>query len=83
MKKLFRLLGIIPHEFVADKLAHVRAVEKSYRDEVREEATEKLKVLNPLTDGAKIKVVMDAMNIKLQISHEIEAGILDFVNQLK
>ena len=55
MKKVFKLLGIVSYEEIDSKLAQVRAIEKSYRDEVRERMTKELNELNPLTDGAKIK----------------------------
>jgi hypothetical protein len=83
MKKLFKVLGIVAYEELDHKVAQMRAIEKSYRDEVRERMTKDLNELNPLTDGAKIKELMELMNIRLQLSHDIEAGILDFVNSLK
>ena len=39
MKKVFKLLGIVSYEEIDSKLAQVRAIEKSYRDEVRERMT--------------------------------------------
>ena len=83
MKKLFKVLGIVAYEELDHKVAQMRAIEKSYRDEVRERMTKDLNELTPLTDGAKIKELMELMNIRLQLSHDIEAGILDFVNSLK
>ena len=83
MKKLFKVLGIVAYEELDHKVAQMRAIEKSYRDEVREKMTKDLNELNPLTDGAKIKNLMELMNNRLQLSHDIEAGILDFVNSLK
>lgn len=83
MKKVFKLLGIVSYEELDHKVAHVRAIEKSYRDEVRERMTKELNELNPLTDGAKIRQLMDNMNAMLTLSHSIEAGVLDFVNSIK
>jgi len=83
MKKVFKLLGIVSYEEIDSKLAQVRAIEKSYRDEVRERMTKELNELNPLTDGAKIRELMDNMNAMITLSHSIEAGILDFVNSIK
>jgi hypothetical protein len=83
MKKVFKLLGIVSYEELDHKVAHVRAIEKSYRDEVRERMTKELNELNPLTDGAKIRELMDNMNAMLTLSHSIEAGVLDFVNSIK
>lgn len=83
MKKLFKVLGIVAYEELDHRVAQMRAIEKSYRDDVRERMTKDLNELNPLTDGAKIKELMELMNIRLQLSHDIEAGILDFVNSLK
>jgi hypothetical protein len=83
MKKVFKLLGIVSYEEIDSKLAQVRAIEKSYRDEVRERMTKELNELNPLTDGAKIRELMDNMNAMLTLSHSIEAGVLDFVNSIK
>lgn len=83
MKKVFKVLGIVSYEELDQRVAHMRAMEKSYRDEVRERMTKELNQLNPMTDGVKIKEVMDLMNVRLQVSHDIEAGILDFVNSLK
>ena len=83
MKKLFKVLGIVAYEELDHKVAQMRAIEKSYRDEVRERMTKDLNELNPLTDGAKINELMELMNNRLQLSHDIEAGILDFVNSLK
>jgi hypothetical protein len=83
MKKVFKLLGIVSYEEIDSKLAQVRAIEKSYRDEVRERMTKELNELNPLTDGAKIRELMDNMNAMITLSHSIEAGVLDFVNSIK
>lgn len=83
MKKVFKLLGIVSYEEIDSKLAQVRAIEKSYRDEVRERMTKELNELNPLTDGAKIKELMEKMNNMTSLSHSIEAGVLDFVNSIK
>jgi len=83
MKKVFKLLGIVSYEELDHKLAQVRAIEKSYRDEVRERMTKELNELNPLTDGAKIRELMDNMNAMITLSHSIEAGVLDFVNSIK
>jgi hypothetical protein len=83
MKKVFKLLGIVSYEEIDSKLAQVRAIEKSYRDEVRERMTKELNELNPLTDGAKIRELMDNMNSMITLSHSIEAGVLDFVNSIK
>ena len=83
MKKVFKLLGIVSYEEIDSKLSQVRAIEKSYRDEVRERMTKELNELNPLTDGAKIKELMANMNALTTLSHSIEAGVLDFVNSIK
>jgi hypothetical protein len=83
MKKIFKILGIVSYEEIDSKLAQVRAIEKSYRDEVRERMTKELNELNPLTDGAKIKELMEKMNSMISLSHSIEAGVLDFVNSIK
>jgi hypothetical protein len=83
MKKVFKLLGIVSYEEIDSKLAQVRAIEKSYRDEVREKMMKELNELNPLTDGAKIREIMANMNAMTTLSHSIESGVLDFVNSIK
>ena len=83
MKKLFKILGIVSYEELDHKVAQMRAIEKSYRDEVRERMTKELGALNPMTDGVKIKELMESMNAHISLSHSIEAGILDFVNSVK
>jgi t-SNARE complex subunit (syntaxin) len=83
MKKVFKILSIVSYEELDQKLAQMRAIEKSYRDEVRERMTKELSALNPMTDGAKIKELMENMNGHISLSHSIEAGILDFVNSIK
>jgi len=83
MKKVFKILGIVSYEELDHKVAQMRAIEKSYRDEVRERIAKDLNALNPMTDGAKIKELMEVMNNQVSLSHSIEAGILDFVNSVK
>lgn len=83
MKKVFKVLGIVAYEELDHKVAQMRAIEKSHRDDIRERMTGELNKLNPMTDGVKIKELMEMMNNMLQLSHDIEAGILDFVNSLK
>jgi len=83
MKKVFKILGIVSYEELDHKLAQMRAIEKGYRDEIREKMTKELGTLNPMTDGVKIKELMESMNNHISLSHSIEAGILDFVNSVK
>jgi|GWRWMinimDraft_1066009.scaffolds.fasta_scaffold06177_2 hypothetical protein len=83
MKKVFKILGIVSYEELDHKVAQMRAIEKGYRDEIREKMTKELGTLNPMTDGVKIKELMESMNNHISLSHSIEAGILDFVNSVK
>jgi hypothetical protein len=83
MKKVFKILGIVSYEELDHKVAQMRAIEKGYRDEIREKMTKELGTLNPMTDGVKIKELMETMNNHISLSHSIEAGILDFVNSVK
>ena len=83
MKKIFKILGIVSYEELDHKVAQMRAIEKGYRDEIREKMTKELGALNPMTDGVKIKELMETMNNHINLSHSIEAGILDFVNSVK
>jgi hypothetical protein len=83
MNGLLRAAKLSTYKDVDSILEEFRAMEKSIRDTKRQEAFEKMNLLDPTTNGLEIKEIMINLQNELDMSNSIEAALLAFTNRLK
>jgi hypothetical protein len=83
MKALFRLLKIVPYEYINDKLADAVSTEKAIREEVRAAALNRINELGSTPATADIKSIMSELNINLDNSYARERMLTDFITKIK
>jgi hypothetical protein len=83
MKGLFRLLKIVPYEYISDKIADVVSSEKAFRAEKRATALDSIKELENSITPAQVMKIMEHLQIDLDNSYAREQLLVDFITKIK
>lgn len=83
MKGLFRLLKIVPYEYINDRVADIISAEKSFREEKRAAALSAIKAQGSTIQPSQIMKIMEDLQSDLDNSYAREHMLVDFTTKIK
>lgn len=83
MKGLFRLLKIVPYEYINDKLAENVATERATREQLKSDALDSINELGGAATPQDIQKIMSQLNSDLDNSYARERMLSDFITKIK